>query len=118
MAQTLPGIPIAYSPTFREEPRRRVVSFGDGYSLRSLDGLNAITMRASLQWRARPTQDMAGLRDFFRAHQGVHWFWWTPPGQSGALRWVCPQYSWTPVRDAPGYWDVDADLEQVHDLGT
>jgi|SRR5690349_65926 len=118
MALTLPSIPLAYSPSFQEEPRRRVVSFQDGYSLRSLDGLNAITTKVSVQWRARSTQEMQTLRNFFATHQGVTWFWWVPTGYSTAQKWVCPQYSWTPVKDVPGRWDIDASFEQVHDLGT
>lgn len=122
MALTLPNIPMAYSPTFSEEPRRRVVSFGDGYSLRSLDGLNAVTTKVSVQWRAIKVIEMQILRNFFLVHQGVQYFLWTPTSYSLAAKWVCPQYSWSPVKDSPSdggtprYWDFDANFEQVHDL--
>ena len=116
MAMTLPNIPMAYSPNFSEEPRRRVVSFGDGYSLRSSDGLNVVTTKVSVQWRSRSLIEMQILRNFFAVHQGVGYFLWTPTGYSNVQKWVCPQYSWSPVKDAPGYWDFDANFEQVHDL--
>src|SRR5687767_7867132 len=117
MALTLPGIPLAYSPQFSEAPRTRHVSFQDGYSLRSPDGLNTRSTKVTLRWRARPAQDMRELRNFFAVHNGAAWFWWTPTGYSHNEKWICREYSWSPVEDGRGeYWDFDATLEQVHDL--
>lgn len=116
MALTLPAIPMAYSPQMSVQPRVRSVSFGDGYSLRSPDGLNTIALKASVNWRARTQAEMAQLAGFFDAHGGASWFWWTPPGRGSASKFICPSYSWTPVRDAPGRYDIDAEFQQVHDL--
>lgn len=120
MALTLPNIPMAYSPSFSEEPRVRKVQFGDGYAVRSQDGLNPIQTKVSATWKSLSNSDRITLINFFRAHTGTIWFYWTPTGLTVPLKWIATSYSYSPVADsltALGHrWDLDASFEQVYDL--
>lgn len=120
MAETLPPIPIAFSPQLSEEPRVRRVKFGDGYEARIADGLNPISMTISISWKNRTHGESAILIDFFRRHAGMHWFFHTPHGEPSPKKFVCPKWSSSRSPDSPitfPRFDVSAEFYQVHDLG-
>lgn len=119
MAETLPPIPMAFSPTFSEEPRVRRVKFGDGYEARVGDGLNQIQMTVSIPWKNRSHQEMAILMDFFRRHGGKNWFFYTPHGESRARKFVCSKYNYSRATNSSitrPLWDINADFYEVFDL--
>ncbi len=116
MANTLPGVPIAFSPQFSEEPRSREVKFGDGYSLRSPDGLNPVSQKVTIPWRSRSLAEKEYLVTFLRSHLATYYFYWTPFGENQPRKWICKSYSWEPVDGASQYWNITANLEEVHDL--
>jgi phage-related protein len=121
MAETLPNIPIAFSPQLSEEPRVRRVKFGDGYELRVGDGLNPISMTTSIPWKNRTQAERNELVDFFKRHHGMFWWWWIPPGETQARKFICR--SWTVSRSndssatSPRF-DINCEVYEVHDLGT
>ena len=115
-ASTLPNVPIAFSPQFSEEPRTREVKFGDGYSLRTPDGLNTVSQKVTIPWRSRSLVEKETLVSFFRLNSGTFFFYWQPFGERLARKWICKSYSWEPVDGAALYWNITATLEEVHDL--
>lgn len=119
MAETLPDIPMAFSPTFSEEPRVSRVKFGDGYEARIGTGLNRTSMQVSAVWKARTHHEMAILMDFFRRHDGRHWFWYLPHAEANRRKFVCPKWSFSRATNsqpnAPRF-DVNAEFYQVFDL--
>ena len=120
MAETLPNIPLAFSPVYEEEPRVRKVKFGDGYEARFKDGLNITAMKTTLSWENRTHPEMAVLMDFFRRHEGSKWFWHVPHGEAAPRKFVCSKWSHTRSRDSSitsPRFDCIAELYQVFDLG-
>jgi phage-related protein len=121
MAETLPSIPIAFSPQLSEEPRVRRVKFGDGYEARLGDGLNTRSMNVSISWKNRTHAEMAVLMDFFRRHNGQSWFWWAASGEEGVnKKFVCPKWSYSRSADSPANsprFDINCEFYQVFDLG-
>lgn len=119
MAETLPAIPIAFAPTYNEEPRVRRVKFGDGYESRIEDGLNTLSLTTSIPWKNRTQDERNVLVDFFRRHGGVRWFWWTAPGDNIQRKYVCSKWTSTRANDTPVHsprYDISADVYQVFDL--
>ncbi len=121
MAEDLPSIPMAFSPSVSEEPRVRRIKFGDGYEARVLDGLNPISMTTTIPWKNRTKLEATVLVDFFRRHGGHRWFWWVPPNEVARRKFVCPQWTLTRSTDSPAHsprYDLSAQFYEVHDLGT
>lgn len=119
MAETLPPIPMAFSPSFSEEPRVRRVKFGDGYEARVGDGLNRTAMQVTVPWKNRTHPELAVLMDFFRRHDGRRWFFYTPHGESAARKFVCPKWSYSRSSNSSitsPRFDIDASFYQVFDL--
>ena len=120
MAETLPNIPIAFSPQLSEEPRVRRVKFGDGYEARISDGLNTRSMTVSINWKNRTHAEMAVLMDFFRRHGSQVWFWWSASGEEGVpKKFDCPKWSYSRANDSPAHsprYDLSAEFYQVFDL--
>lgn len=120
MAENIPPIPMAFAPTFSEEPRVRRVKFGDGYEARISDGLNTVAMTTTLTWENRTHQEMAILMDFFRRHQGTTWWWMVPHGESAPRKFVCSKWSHQRASNSSitsPRFNISADVYQVFDLG-
>lgn len=119
MAEFLPNIPMAFSPNFSEEPRVRRVKFGDGYEARVADGLNRTAMQISVPWKNRTHQELLTLMDFFRRHDGRHWFFYTPHGEGIRRKFVCSKWSYSRSSNSSVLsprFDIDATFYQVFDL--
>lgn len=120
MAETLPANPApAFAPTSTEEPRVEVVGYGDGYELHAEIGLNTNRMEVTVPWRALTQIQRDLLLGFFRRHNGVGWFWWTPPGENAprkfrAPRWTCQRTGNSTATD-PRY-DINANFREAFDL--
>lgn len=69
--------------------KRRVntAEFGDGYSQRSGDGLNASPRTYLAAWDAILASEAEVYEAFFDAHK-VTMFLWTPPLESAQRRWI------------------------------
>lgn len=73
--------------------RVRRAQFGDGYSLRVVDGLNAVTRTVTLTWPVLVSSDAQNLEDFFSGKAGATAFLYTLPGESVQRTWTAPKWS-------------------------
>jgi phage-related protein len=112
---TLPG-PDDDSYSWTEEPRVRRASFGDGYSQRSVGGLNARPRKMTLTWTNLSDTDKGTMITFLQSMAGAKGFNWTPPQESTAIKVKSERWS---VRQIPGssgpFWDVSVEFEEVFD---
>lgn len=74
------------------KPRINVAQFGDGYSQRSQDGLNAAPRSYSAVWEALLSTDADTIEAFFEAHM-VTPFLWTPPLETIQRKWLPTDWS-------------------------
>lgn len=95
-----------------EEPKVRKTQFGDGYSQRQADGINALGQR----WQIRHSEIDDSAADeivaFLRARNGVEAFEYTPMWHSTPMLFLCSRWTRT-ASERPGYSDVTADFEQT-----
>lgn len=94
--------------TVESEPRRKVNSFGDGYSQRRVDGLNPLLRKFSLTFNLKHLQ--AGkLTQFFAKHGGVTAFQFKE--RNGNLaKVICPKWSETVGKT---HTEISAEFEEV-----
>lgn len=76
-------------------PRVLGAAFGDGYQQRVGDGINTISPEWSLTF-SRVIADIDAIEAFLEARAGEESFDWTPPGESTAIKVVCPEWGKTP----------------------
>lgn len=96
---TLPDIKQSSSdPSYK--PKLREVSLGDGYTLRSPDGLNHIRETHKLKWEGISRADRDTLMNFLERHGGYTPFDWTPFGETESRKWVCK--AWGARRSSQG----------------
>jgi phage-related protein len=91
------------------------VAFGDGYSQRTPKGLHANEREThSLSW-AVLDQTMADEIDaFLRPKLGWEAFYWTPPGQLGAKKYIAKGFRRRPL--GAGLYAIGVTFERVFDL--
>lgn len=92
----LPNIELSYGTDMSTEYRVRRVNFGDGYSQRAVDGLNAQPQSWRLVWEHIADADAETLRVFFRDLGGSGIIDWTPFGQATALKWTGSSFTLKP----------------------
>lgn len=110
-----PPVPPTAGATVAVRPRVRVAQFGDGYSQRTRDGLNAQPQQWSIEWSPVSQTDAETIVEFFAARGGVEAFRFTPPGQTVQRVFICP--SWTITYRGAQLADVSASFVEVFDLG-
>lgn len=106
-----PTTPISLSTAIR----KLEAGFGDGYTIRALDGLNTRMNSISLNWQHLTSAEATAITDFFEARNGVEPFDYTLPFFS-VLRWTCS--SWNKSVVDYDVVNVTAELNRVYDLGT
>lgn len=67
--------------------RVNAAQFGDGYSQRSMDGLNTSPRAFTAAWAALVSTEADTYEAFFDAH-GVTPFLWTPPLETVQRKWL------------------------------
>lgn len=114
---------FTWNPDFQAKvqyaPRVVVSSFGDGYEQRTQFGINGNAQKWSLTFKSRLDAEANAIDAFLQSMGALQSFFWTPPGQTAPLKFVCR--SWTKVPStgngtaaAPAYiWDLTVPLEQV-----
>ena len=112
--ETLPAISPSYSTAKTAKPKIRRVSFGDGYSQRSSQGLNALDEQWSVTWENRPVADCNQIEAFLLARAGVEAFLWTAPRESAPKKWTCADWTRTPA--APNHDTIRATFVREYDL--
>jgi phage-related protein len=106
IACNIPDIPVARD----DEWRLRIAQFGDGYSQRTLDGINALNMKWNLVWQNREKAVLQAMVDFLIA-QKANAFQFKEP-QTGVMydvwcdtwhiEWVLRRKGASPA--TPLYW--------------
>lgn len=86
--------------------------FGDGYSQRILDGLNAIQTRLELSWEYVSPEVAEELDEFFVNHAGLS-FLYTLPNQTVQWKYLCE--TWRKAPRGLGY-TYAASLEPSFDV--
>lgn len=99
-----------YGVAKRSKPRVNRIRFGDGYSQRSTDGINANMPIWSLAFTLRTRALIDSIDAFLAARGGVEAFDWTNP--SGALvKVICEE--WQPVYNHDGDASLTCAFEEV-----
>ena len=114
---------FTWNPDFQAQvqyaPRVTVTTFGDGYEQRVQFGINANAQKWNLTFKGRSDAEASAIDAFLQAAGALTSFFWTPPGQTAPLKFVCRKWSKNAVasngtRAAPAYlWDLTVPLEQV-----
>lgn len=95
-----------------ERPKLRKTQFGDGYSQRQADGINALAQA----WQIRHAEIDDAAADeiiaFLRARGGVEAFEYTPLWHSAPVLFICAEWTRT-ASEKPGYSDITANFEQT-----
>ena len=95
-ASTSPSAPNpGYGINKSSSPKVKQVQFGDGYSMRTVFGLNQNLKSYSPAWRNISETDADTISDFLDARGGQESFDWTPPGESSASKFICQSWSKT-----------------------
>lgn len=98
----------------KTQARANIAQFGDGYSQRGSDGLNAIKHTASLQWTMLSETDADAIEGFLAARKGYEAFLYSIPETTGVRKWICG--SWNRSPQSFGLSTVSAEFEEVFDL--
>jgi phage-related protein len=111
----IPPVPPTVGTSLTMRPRVRVAQFGDGYSQRTADGLNAQPQVWSVSWSPVTQANADTITDFLAARGGVQAFRWTPPGHTTQRVFICRE--WTVEPRGAQLVDVSATFVEVFDLG-
>lgn len=112
MADTFTYIP---AKGFSKTPKIRLknLSFGDGYSQRTPDGINNVSYEWSMSFVNRPHAEANTIDSFFLEKGGWAHFLWTPPDELIEYKVTCAQ--WSSVVTSPAHKTVTATFVQVFD---
>lgn len=90
---TFPGINPSYGLRKVSSPNVRQVQFGDGYSMRTVFGINQDLKSYSPMWKNISETDADTISTFLEARGGSESFEWTPPGESSSSKFICQSWS-------------------------
>ena len=94
---TFPNIAPTYGASQQNSPRTTTVQFGDGYQQRLIVGMakNQNPKSWNLRWEVSES-DADTIETFLndRATDSAS-FDWTPPDETIAYKWICPQWNKT-----------------------
>jgi len=90
---TFPSITPSYGIRKFSSPNVRQVQFGDGYSMRTVFGLNQNLKAYNPTWNNISETDADTISDFLDARGGQESFDWTPPGESSSFKFICRSWS-------------------------
>lgn len=117
MAATFIVSEVSYGVRMRKQPNVRTVKFDEmGYELRSRRGPNSNLQVWDVPFDVCSIQQANNIENFFDAHGGVDWFWWTPPRQTLPRRFVCKEWTREPVNGSRTHDRMTAVFEEVADV--
>ena len=90
---TFPAITPSYGLRKYSSPNVRQVQFGDGYSMRTVFGINQDLKVYSPLWKNISETDADTISDFLEARGGQESFDWTPPGEGSSSKFICQSWS-------------------------
>lgn len=102
-----------YGVTSESTAKVREVQFGDGYSQRRGDGINAIGQDWRLTFKGF-TEDMAAIDAFLKSKAGVSSFTFTPHSNLPEGRFICS--TWSHTKEAFGIDSINATFKQVFEV--
>ena len=75
-----------------EEPRRKVLNYGNGYQQRMEDGINTLLRKYSVTYKIK-NDESAQFRNFMKEHGGVRAFYFKDVALGGELvKVVCSKF--------------------------
>lgn len=98
--------------------RVKTMKFGDGYSQRSVDGVNTFVQSGTLGWDVLTQAEMLVILGFFDALEGVTPFYWTPFGGEDPLKWCLDPETPKPIQFMPlnqTTFSLKVNIQQVFD---
>ncbi|WP_266032587.1 phage tail protein [Brucella intermedia] len=95
------------------KPRVRRAQFGDGYSQRSGDGLNANGVKFEATFSVLLDSEARQILNFFEERKGYLPFWWTVPGEITPRQWIATE--WRKSFTGPTTRGISAMLEETFD---
>jgi len=90
---TFPSITPSYGLRKSSSPNVRQVQFGDGYSMRTVFGINQDLKFYNPTWNNISETDADTISTFLEARGGSESFEWTPPGESSSSKFICQSWS-------------------------
>ncbi len=90
---TFPAITPSYGIRKSSSPNVRQVQFGDGYSMRTVFGINQDLKMYSPSWKNISETDADTISTFLEARGGQESFDWTPPGEGSSSKFICQKWS-------------------------
>lgn len=99
-------------------PSVHKISFGDGYEMRAVAGINNIKQSYSVKFNSRPKAEIDDIENFFNAKAGVSAFPFTIPDTNASggelqLKVVCDEYSVT--YDYDDFYSCSATFRRVYE---
>lgn len=88
----IPPVEPSIETTRSMKPRVLTAQFGDGYSQRGPDGLNAMMETMTVAWSRLQPADAAVIVSFLSARQGVEAFYWTAPRDTAPKLWIAESW--------------------------
>ena len=108
---TFPSITPTYGTVKNNQPRMRVVTFGDGYEQRITHGINQAPKSYDLTFVISEA-DSDTIETFLDARAvDAAPFTFTPPGEASSGKYVCQQWQKTMVTN--GFVNLSATFRQV-----
>lgn len=105
---------LSFGVSLKKEYRTLSVTFGDGYTVRTGDGLNTVIEKWSMVWDSILEAERDILIDFFDSLEGFASFDFTAPKESVSKKWIVQSVDETPINAT--YTRVEAVFERVYDL--
>lgn len=94
-------------------PRVTTAKFGDGYSQRTLYGINTVGYTWNLTFQSQPLDTANLIIAFFEAKQGATAFTWRPTGESEDVKVICSK--WNKTYDTEISRTITATFERVYE---
>lgn len=114
MANTFPtSVQPVYPVNRKTKMRALTARFGDGYSQRAEDGINATVYSWDVTYENLTTAEKDTIVNFLEGEKGVNVFLWTPPRESTQYKVICQEWN-TQLVEAV-YWNVTATFTREFD---
>lgn len=98
-----------------KQPNVLSISFGDGYSQRAAQGINNNPAKFDWSWSGLDQTDADAIFNFFEARAGHEAFYYTPPFEITARKFICTNYS-KMFSEGVGFFGLRASFLEVFDL--
>lgn len=101
----------SYKASNKNSPKVKIISFGDGYTVRQADGISSLLLNYNLSYENRDLKEITAILHFLSVRNGVESFVWQPPAPRGNLgRFICPE--WSDVQEFYGNFSITANFVQ------